>query len=89
MERVTNEKLTYMLSIQKSPTNKTRLGYVAPLSDTPSTFRTIFVKPTVPEPPLTIVDKGKDIIRGDIPITQKLPPPLSSLDDLPYAIIAA
>jgi hypothetical protein len=30
LERVTNEKLTRMLSIQKSPTDKTGLGYVAP-----------------------------------------------------------
>jgi len=29
LERVTNEKLTHMLSIQKSPTDKTGLGYVA------------------------------------------------------------
>jgi hypothetical protein len=71
LERVTNEKLTHMLSIQKSPTDKTGLGYVAPPSDIPSTSRTIFTKPIVPEPPLTIVDKGKDVIGGDIPIAQK------------------
>jgi hypothetical protein len=29
LERVTDEKLTHMLSIQKSPTDKTELGYVA------------------------------------------------------------
>jgi hypothetical protein len=73
LERVTDEKLTHMLSIQKSPTDKTGLGYVAPPSDIPSTSRTVFVKPTVPEPPLTVVDKGKDIISGDILVTQKLP----------------
>jgi len=33
LERVTDEKLTRMLSIQKSPTDKTGLGYVAPSSD--------------------------------------------------------
>jgi hypothetical protein len=44
LERVTDEKLTCMLSIQKSPTNKTGLGYVAPSSDAPSTSRTVFVK---------------------------------------------
>jgi hypothetical protein len=32
-----------MLSIQKSPTNKTRLGYVAFPSDISSTSRTVFV----------------------------------------------
>jgi hypothetical protein len=57
----------------RSPTDKTRLEYVAPPSDIPSTSRTVFVKPTVPEPPPTVVDKGKDIINGDVPITQKLP----------------
>jgi hypothetical protein len=73
LERVTDEKLTHMLSIQKSPTDKTGLGYIAPPSNIPSTFRNVFVKLTVPEPPLTIVDKGKDVIGGDIPITQKPP----------------
>jgi hypothetical protein len=73
LERVTDEKLTHMLSIQKSLTDKTGLGYVAPPSDIPSTSKTVFVKPIVLEPPLTIVDKGKDVIGGDIPITQKPP----------------
>jgi hypothetical protein len=80
LERVTDEKLTHMLSIQKSPTNNTKLRYVASPSNIPSTSRTVFVKSTVPEPPLTIVDKGNDVIGGDIPITQKPPtirrPPL-------------
>jgi hypothetical protein len=66
LERVTDEKLTHMLSIQKSPTDKTGLGYVAPPTDTPSTSRTIFVKPTVPDPP-PIEDKGY------VPGTQKPP----------------
>jgi hypothetical protein len=66
LERITDEELTHMLSIQKSPTDKTRLGYVAPPFDLPSTSRIVFVKPTVPEPPPTVVDKGKDIINGDI-----------------------
>jgi hypothetical protein len=69
LESITDEKLTHMLSIQKSPTYKTRLGYVAPPSDIPSTFRTIFVKPTVPDPPPTVVDKGMDIINGYLPVT--------------------
>jgi hypothetical protein len=73
LERVTDEKLTHMLSIQKSPTDKTRLGYVAPPSDIPSTSRTIFVKPTVPKPPPTVEDKGKDKINGDTLVTQKVP----------------
>jgi predicted nucleic acid-binding Zn-ribbon protein len=33
LERVTDEKLTCMLSIQKSLTDKTDLGYVAPSSE--------------------------------------------------------
>lgn len=73
MERVTDEKLTHMLSIQKSPIDKTGLGYVAPPSDIPSTSRTVFVKSTVLDPPPTVVNKGKDIINGDLPVTQKLP----------------
>jgi hypothetical protein len=73
LERVTDEKFSHMLSIQKSPTDKIGLGYVAPPFDIPFTSRTIFVKPIVSEPSLTIVDKGNDIISGDIPVTQKLP----------------
>jgi hypothetical protein len=73
LERVTDEKLTHMLSIQKSLTDKTGLGYVASPSDIPYTSKTVFVKPTVPEPPPTIEDKGKDKINGDVPATQKLP----------------
>jgi len=73
LERVTDEKLTHMLSIQKSPIDKTRLRYVVPPSDIPSTSRSVFVKATLPEPPLTIVDKGKDVIGGDISVTQHPP----------------
>jgi hypothetical protein len=69
LERVTDEKLTRMLSIQKSPTDKTGLRYVAP----PSTSKTVFVKPVVPEPPPIVEDKGKDKINGDVPGTQKPP----------------
>jgi hypothetical protein len=71
LERVTDEKLTHMLSIQKSPTDKTGLGYVAPSSDAPSTSKTVFVKPTVLEPPPTAEDKGKDKVNDDVPVTQK------------------
>jgi hypothetical protein len=84
LEGVTDEKLTHMLSIQKSPTDKTGLGYVAPPSDIPSTLRTIFVKPAIPEPPSTVEDKGKDKINGDVPGTQKPP----SSKNLLYAITA-
>jgi len=73
LERVTYEKLTRMLSIQKSPTDKISLRYVAPPSNTPSTSRTVFVKPAVPEPPPTVEDKGKDKLNGDISGTQKPP----------------
>jgi hypothetical protein len=71
LERVTDEKLTRMLSIQKRPTDKTGLGYVAPSSDAPSTSKTVFVKPAVPEPPPIAKDKGKDKINDDVPGTQK------------------
>jgi hypothetical protein len=70
LERVTDEKLTCMLSIQKSPTDKTGLGYVAPSSDAP-TSKTVFVKPTVPEPLPTVEDKRKDKVNDDVPGTQK------------------
>jgi seryl-tRNA synthetase len=77
LERVTDEKLTHMLSIQKSPTDKTRLRYIASPSNIPSTSRTVFVKSTVLDPPTTIWDKRKEVIGGDIPATveatQKLP----------------
>jgi hypothetical protein len=71
LERVTDEKLTRMLSIQKSPTDKTNLGYVTPFFDAPSTSKTVFVKPGVPEPSPTAEDKGKDKINDDVPGTQK------------------
>jgi hypothetical protein len=60
-----------MLSIQKSPTDKTGLGYVASSSDAPSSSKTVFVKPTVSEPPSTIEDKGKDKVNDDVPGTQE------------------
>jgi len=59
LERITDEKLTHMLSNQKSPTDKTRLGYVASSSDIPSTSKTIFVTPTGPESPSVGLDKVK------------------------------
>jgi chromosome segregation ATPase len=71
LERFIDEKLTHMLSIQKSPTDKSGLGYVAPSSDTPSTSKTVFVKPAVSKPPPTIEDKRKDKINNDVPGTQK------------------
>jgi hypothetical protein len=64
LERVTDEKLTHMLSIQKIPIDKTGLGYVASTSDIPSTSKIVFVKPTVSKPPTTCVDKGKEVIGG-------------------------
>jgi hypothetical protein len=68
LERVTDEKLT---RIHKSPTDKTGLRYVAPSSDAPSTSKTVFVKPAVPEPPPTVEDKGKDKVNDDVIGTQK------------------
>jgi len=71
LERVTDEKLTHMLSIQESPTDKTGLEYVVSSSDILSTSRTIFVKPTVPEPPSVDLDKGNKVIDGDVPASAK------------------
>jgi hypothetical protein len=56
LERVTDEKQTRMLSIQKSLNDKTGLGYV---------------KPTVPEPPPTVEDKKKEKVNDDVPGIQK------------------
>jgi hypothetical protein len=64
LEKVTDEKLTHMLSIQKSPTNKIGLGYVAYSFDIHSTSKTIFIEPTV-------LDKGKEVIGGDVPASAK------------------
>jgi hypothetical protein len=71
LERVTDEKLTRMLSIQKSPNDKTGLGYVASSSDVPSSSKTVFVKPTVPELPLAVEDKQKEKVNDDVPGTQQ------------------
>jgi hypothetical protein len=49
-----------MLSIQKCPTKKTRLGYV------PLTSQTIFVKLVIPESPPSCVDKGKPAMEGEV-----------------------
>jgi hypothetical protein len=84
LERVIDEKLTRMLSIQKSPTDKTGLGYVAPPTDIPSTFKIVFVKPAVPEPPLIAEDKGKDKIYDDVQALRSLIPS----EDLLYATTA-
>jgi len=71
LERVTDEKLTRMLSIQKSPNDKTGLGYVASSSDIPSSSKTVFVKPTVPELPPAVEDKHKEKVNDDVPGTQQ------------------
>jgi hypothetical protein len=70
LERVIDEKLTRILSIQKSPNDKTGLGYVAPSSDVPSSSRTVFVKPVVPELPPAVEDKQKEKVNDDVPGTQ-------------------
>jgi hypothetical protein len=58
VEKVSNEKLIHMLSIQKCPTGKTGLRYVPPsTSDTPSTSQTIFVKLVIPESPPSSANK--------------------------------
>jgi hypothetical protein len=75
LERVSDEKLTHMLSIQKCPTDKTGLRYV-PTSDTPSTSKTIFVRPVIPESPPPRMDKGKGVMEGQVPFN---PQPLVKL----------
>jgi hypothetical protein len=71
LERVTDEKLTRMLSIQKSPHDKTGLGYVASSSDIPSSSKTVSVPPTVPELPPVIEDKQKEKVNDDVLDTQQ------------------
>jgi hypothetical protein len=71
LERVTDEKLTHMLSIQKSPNDKTGLGYVASSSDVPSSSKTVFVKPTVPELPPAVEAKQKEKVNDEVPGTQQ------------------
>jgi len=66
LEKVTDEKLTHMLSIQKSPTDKTGLEHVASSSDIPSSSKAVFVKPIVPEPPSACTNKMKEVIGGDV-----------------------
>jgi hypothetical protein len=73
LERVIDEKFIHMLSIQKCPIDKTRLGYVATTSDIPYTSKTVFVKPIVPEPLLTCVDKGKAVMEGEVRAITKPP----------------
>jgi hypothetical protein len=70
LKRVSDEKLTRMLSIQKCPTDKTGLGYV-PSSDTPSTSKTIFVKPVIPDSPPPIVDNGKPVMEGEVHVNSQ------------------
>jgi hypothetical protein len=60
-----------MLSVQKCPTDKTGLGYVASTSDILFTLKTVFVKRTVPEPPSACVDKGNAFI-GENPAAIEL-----------------
>jgi hypothetical protein len=75
LERVIDEKLTRMLSIQKSPTDKTGLGYVAPPTDTPSTSQSLL-------PLLKIKGRTKSMM-----MFQALRSLIPS-EDLPYAITA-
>jgi len=74
LERVSYEKVTHMLSIQNFPTDKTGLGYVPPsISDTPSTSKTIFLKPVIFESPPPRVDKGKAVMEWEVPIIPQPP----------------
>jgi hypothetical protein len=71
-----------MLSIQKSPTDKTGLGYVAHPTYTPSTSRTVFVKLAVSDPPPLLKIKGRTSL---MEMFWALRSPLPS-EDLLYAI---
>jgi len=60
-----------MLSIQKSPNDKTGLRYVASSFDVPSSSKTVFVKPTVPKLPPVVEDKQKEKVNDDVLGTQQ------------------
>jgi hypothetical protein len=85
LERVTEEKLTHMISIQKCPIDKTRLGYVASTSDIPSTSKTVFVKPTVLEPPPAVRIRERLSLDEKIQLVQKSLRSLLPKEALPYA----
>jgi hypothetical protein len=83
IERLTDEKLTHMLSVQKSPTDKIGIRYVVSSSDISSISKIVFIKLIVPEPPHACMDKGKAVIVGEDlvvaeliqkPPTKKVPP---------------
>jgi hypothetical protein len=69
LERINNNKLTQMLSVHNSSSDKTCLVYVASSFDIASTSKIVFVKPTVPEPQIAYVDKDKGITGGEINVS--------------------
>jgi hypothetical protein len=77
MNSLQTEKSSLLLRIQELQEKllETQLQLVRvtdeKLTDAPSTSKTVFVKPAVPEPPRTAEDKGKDKINDDVPGTQK------------------
>jgi hypothetical protein len=73
-----------MLSIQKSPIDKTGLGYVASSSNAPSISKTVLLKPAVPESPPIAKEKEKDKVNDDVQALNSLLPS----EDLLYAITA-
>jgi hypothetical protein len=73
-----------MLSIQKSPIDKTGLGYVASSSNAPSISKNVLLKPAVPESPPIAKEKEKDKVNDDVQALNSLLPS----EDLLYAITA-
>jgi len=71
LERITDNKLTQMLSEQKCPSHKTGFGYEASGTDIASTSKTGFLKPIVRKPQIACVDKGKGIIGGEAILISK------------------
>jgi hypothetical protein len=87
LERVFDEKLTHMLSIQKCPTNKIGVGYVpSSTCETLSTSKTIFVKPVIPESPPSCVDKGKLLWNEKFQLSLNLWSSFLSEESFPHAI---
>jgi hypothetical protein len=79
LERVTDEKLTHMLSIQKSPNDKIGLGYVAPSSDVPSSSKTVFVKPTVPPGHELRQEHPSEVVEVTNGVRWKFPKPVAGV----------
>jgi len=90
LEKVSDEKLTHMLSIHKCPNDKTGLGYVpTSIFDTPSTSKTIFVRPVFPNLHLQEWTRENRLWKEKFLSTFSLWSSFLSGESLPHAITVA